>query len=87
LQANTRALKERGHIRFTIEGHCDERGSDRYNLALGDRRANAAKNFLVGQGISASRIEAVSLGEERPFNPGHNEEAWAENRRAHFKLR
>ena len=87
LQSNARAMRERNHIRFSVEGHCDERGSERYNLALGDRRANAAKDFLVAQGISASRLETVSYGEERPKNPGHDEAAWSENRRAHFKMR
>jgi peptidoglycan-associated lipoprotein len=67
-----------------IEGHCDERGTDEYNIALGERRAISAKDYLVTLGISASRISTISYGEERPFDPGHNEEAWAKNRRAHF---
>jgi peptidoglycan-associated lipoprotein len=87
LQSNARGLTERGHVNFTIEGHCDERGSEKYNLALGDRRANATKEFLVAQGIGAARIDTVSYGEERPFDPGHNETAWAKNRRAHFVLK
>ncbi len=70
----------------TIEGHCDERGTNDYNLALGDRRAESAKRFLVDLGISAGRLTTVSYGEERPFDPGHNEEAWAKNRRAHFVI-
>jgi peptidoglycan-associated lipoprotein len=87
LQSNARALRERPQIRITIEGHCDERGSEKYNLALGDMRANAAKDFLVSLGISASRIDTVSYGEERPFCEEHNEECWQLNRRAHFVMR
>ncbi len=68
----------------TIEGHCDDRGTNEYNLALGDRRATSAKNFLVDLGISASRLTAISYGEERPVDLGKNEEAWAKNRRCHF---
>jgi len=84
LNENARALAERSHLRVTIEGHCDERGSEKYNLALGDRRANATKEYLVGQGVSADRMETISYGEERPFASGHDEESWAQNRRAHF---
>lgn len=87
LTANARSLKERMGINLLIEGHCDERGSEKYNLALGDRRANAAKNFLVDQGITAGRMDTISLGEERPFAEGHDETAWAQNRRAHFVLK
>ncbi len=70
----------------TIEGHCDERGTGEYNLALGDRRATSAKNFLVDLGISASRLTTISYGEERPVDLGKNEEAWAKNRRCHFTI-
>jgi len=84
LSGDARALAERSHLRVTIEGHCDERGSEKYNLALGDRRANTAKEFLVGQGVSADRMETVSYGEEKPFATGHDEESWSQNRRAHF---
>ena len=70
--------------RVLIEGHCDERGTNEYNLALGDRRARAAMDFLVKYGVSASRIETISYGEERPFALGHDESAWWQNRRAHF---
>lgn len=87
LMGNARALAERRHLRFTIEGHCDERGSERYNLALGDKRANAARDFLISQGVSAGRIDTISYGEERPFREGSDEAAWAQNRRAHFVLR
>ena len=67
-----------------VQGHCDERGTNEYNLALGERRANSAKNYLVNLGAEAKRINTVSFGEEKPFAQGHNEEAWAQNRRAHF---
>jgi peptidoglycan-associated lipoprotein len=70
----------------TIEGHCDDRGTSEYNLALGDRRATSTKNFLVDLGISASRLTTISYGEERPVDPGQNEEAWAKNRRCHFTI-
>ncbi|MBI4467575.1 MAG: peptidoglycan-associated lipoprotein Pal [Acidobacteria bacterium] len=79
-------LREYPEARVLIEGHCDERGSTEYNLGLGDRRANAAKDFLVSLGISASRIQTVSYGKERPFCFESNEECWQENRRAHFVL-
>ena len=69
------------NVKVQISGHADERGSDEYNLALGNRRATAAKQYLVSHGIDASRVETVSYGEERPIDPGHNEEAWAKNRR------
>jgi peptidoglycan-associated lipoprotein len=84
---NARALKERPNLKLVIEGHCDERGSGTYNLALGDRRANSVKSHLVEHGISAERIDTVSYGEERPSDPGHNEQAWAKNRRGHFVLK
>ena len=87
LRDNARALAERGTLRLVVEGHCDERGSEKYNLALGDMRANSAKEFLVAQGIPADRIETVSLGEEQPFAQGHDESAWSQNRRAHFVLK
>ena len=87
LMANVRALKERPSIMITIEGHCDERGSSKYNLALGDRRAASAKEFLVNQGIAPNRIDIVSYGEERNFCEESNEECWQLNRRAHFVMR
>jgi peptidoglycan-associated lipoprotein len=87
LDSNREAMVERAAIHFTIEGHCDERGSERYNLALGDRRAQAAKQYLVGQGIAAIRLDTISYGEERPFESGHSEDAWARNRRAHFVVK
>jgi peptidoglycan-associated lipoprotein len=72
--------------KLLIEGHCDERGTEQYNLALGDRRANSAKDYLVTLGIDAARIRTVSYGEERPFEDGHDEAAWSQNRRAHLVL-
>ena len=70
--------------KIQIEGHCDERGTIEYNLALGERRANSAKKYLISLGISENRISTISYGEEKPLDPGHTEEAWAKNRRAHF---
>jgi peptidoglycan-associated lipoprotein len=87
LQADARALNERPGIRIMVEGYCDERGSEKYNLALGDRRANAAKDFLVSLGVSSSRIDTTSYGKERSFCEEHNEECWQLNRRAHIVMR
>ena len=70
------------NVRITVEGHCDERGTREYNLALGDRRANAAKNYLVARGIDAGRIRTISYGKERPVALGSDEASWAQNRRA-----
>ena len=77
-------LRENSEATVTIEGHCDDRGTNEYNLALGDRRAESAKAFLVDLGIDASRLTTISYGEERPVDPRQNEEAWAKNRRGHF---
>jgi len=77
-------LRNYPQLRVTIEGHCDERGSTEYNLALGDRRANAVKQYLVGLGISADRLTTVSYGKEKPFCMESNETCWQENRRGHF---
>ncbi|MBN8512540.1 MAG: peptidoglycan-associated lipoprotein Pal [Rickettsiales bacterium] len=74
-------LKDHKLFSLTAEGHCDERGTREYNIALGERRANAVKDFLVGHGISAERIETISYGKERPAVIGDNEEAWSQNRR------
>ncbi len=74
------------YVTVVIEGHCDERGTNEYNLALGDRRAESAKSFLVDLGILPTRLTTVSYGEERPIDPRHNREAWAKNRRAHFVI-
>ncbi|MBP6770806.1 MAG: peptidoglycan-associated lipoprotein Pal [Reyranella sp.] len=75
-------LKKYGNYQITIEGHCDERGTREYNLALGERRANAARQYLIAQGIPASRLKTVSYGKERPDPVGSDEAAWARNRRA-----
>jgi peptidoglycan-associated lipoprotein len=79
-------LKKYGTWVITIEGHTDERGSAEYNLALGERRALAAKNYLISLGIGGDRLRTVSYGKEFPFDPGHDESAWAKNRRAQFML-
>jgi peptidoglycan-associated lipoprotein len=79
-------LKDYPEMRARIEGNCDERGTNEYHLALGERRANSAKNFLVSLGIAADRIEIISYGEERPRALGHNEAAWSQNRRDDFVL-
>lgn len=86
LDAKIPILRNDPSIRLRIEGHADERGSVEYNLALGMRRANAAKQYLASFGLDESRFETVSFGEERPLDPGHNEEAWAKNRRAEFRI-
>ena len=86
VSANADVLKTYRTWVITIEGHCDERGTAEYNLALGDRRALAAKNYLVSLGIAADRVRTVSYGNEFPFDAGHNEGAWSKNRRAHFML-
>jgi peptidoglycan-associated lipoprotein len=86
LQANAAVLKKYPNMQITVEGHCDERGTAEYNLALGERRALAAKNYLVSLGIAADRIKVVSYGKEFPFDPGHDENAWSKNRRAHFVI-
>jgi peptidoglycan-associated lipoprotein len=86
LAADAEVLKTYPTWVVTIEGHCDERGTAEYNLALGDRRALAARNYLVTLGIAADRLRTVSYGKEFPFDPGHDEAAWLKNRRAHFVL-
>ena len=86
LSASADWLKKNPQYSLLVEGHCDERGTEQYNLALGDRRANTAKEYLVTLGVDAGRIRTVSYGEERPFDPGHDEAAWAKNRRAHLVL-
>ena len=86
LTTSANFLKKNAQYNLLIEGHCDERGTEQYNLALGDRRANTAKEYLMTLGIDSSRIRTVSYGEERPFDPGHDESAWAKNRRAHLVL-
>jgi peptidoglycan-associated lipoprotein len=87
LQANASYLKGNSGVQITIEGNCDERGSNEYNLALGKRRAEAAYKYLVDLGVESSRMTTVSYGEEKPAVEGHNELAWAKNRRDDFKVR
>jgi peptidoglycan-associated lipoprotein len=84
LDANAAILKKYPGWTITIEGHCDERGTAEYNLALGEKRALSAKTYLVSLGIPADRLRTVSYGKEFPFDPGHDENAWQKNRRAHF---
>jgi peptidoglycan-associated lipoprotein len=86
LDADAALLKKYPTWVVTIEGHCDERGTAEYNLALGERRAVAARTYLVSLGLSADRLRVVSYGEEFPFDPGHSEDAWTKNRRAHFVI-
>ena len=82
LQTQARYFAQYSNVNFTIEGHADERGTREYNLALGERRANAAKNYLVSLGMPAERIRTVSYGKERPVALGSDESSWAQNRRA-----
>lgn len=87
LDRDAQLLRDHPEVSVTIEGHCDERGTVEYNQALGEKRAQAARDYLVNAGIQAARLQTVSYGKERPFDPGHDESAWAKNRRAHFTLR
>lgn len=84
VEHNVQVLQANPGIRVQLEGHCDERGTAEYNLALGSRRAQAVYDLLVSFGVPASRLETISYGEEVPLDPGHNEAAWAKNRRVHF---
>ncbi len=86
LQANAAVLKKYPTWQVTIEGHCDERGTAEYNLSLGERRALAAKNYLVSLGIPADKVRTVSYGKEFPFDAAHEDAAWSKNRRAHFVI-
>jgi peptidoglycan-associated lipoprotein len=87
LDANAQWLKSNDSQLVLIEGHCDERGTNEYNLALGERRAKSTMNYLVSQGVQASRITIISYGEERPVCTQHNEECWSKNRRAQFLVK
>jgi peptidoglycan-associated lipoprotein len=84
--ANWLKAREGANYHLLVEGHCDERGTEQYNLALGDRRANSARDFLMTLGVDGSRIRTVSYGEERPFDEGHDDAAFAQNRRSHLVL-
>jgi peptidoglycan-associated lipoprotein len=86
LKENAALLMQYPKVKIQTEGHCDERGTNEYNLALGERRANAAKKYLLSLGISPDRISTISYGEEKPLDAGHNEEAWFKNRRGHFVI-
>ena len=86
LEANAEVLQRYSSWIVTIEGHCDERGTAEYNLGLGERRALAAQQYLAELGVGAERVRTVSYGKEFPFEPGHDEAAWAANRRAHFVI-
>ena len=84
--ANWLKGKDGASYNLLVQGHCDERGTEQYNLALGDKRANIAKEYLQTLGVDGARMRTVSYGEERPFDPGHDESAWQKNRRAHLVL-
>lgn len=84
LQANADWLAKYPTVKVRVEGHCDERGTAQYNLALGEKRADAVKDYLVSLGIAASRLEIISYGKEKPLDPSQTEDAWAKNRRAQF---
>jgi len=84
LKENAALLMKNPGVKIQIEGHCDERGTVEYNLALGERRANSAKRYLSSLGLTGDRISTISYGKEKPLDPGHNEEAWTKNRRDHF---
>ncbi len=84
MEKNAQVMLDHPDIKIEIQGNCDERGTNEYNLALGEKRAKAAKDYLVMMGVSPDRISIVSLGEEKPLDPGHNEAAWAKNRRDDF---
>lgn len=86
VQYNADIMKGKDSVVVQIEGHCDERGGVQYNFALGEKRANAVKKRMVQLGITGERVKVISYGKERPLDPGHNEEAWAKNRRANFVI-
>lgn len=86
LKENAAILLKYPDVKIQIEGHCDERGTAEYNLALGERRANSVKKYLISLGVPAERLSTISYGKEMPLDPGHNEEAWAKNRRAHLTI-
>ena len=86
LKGNADFLKKLPNVKIQIEGHCDERGTEEYNLALGERRASSTKKYLLSLGIGGERVSTISYGEAKPFDPNHQEEAWSKNRRAHFLI-
>jgi len=87
LDGNADYLKQNADVKVQIEGHCDERGTNEYNLALGERRSESAKKFLTDLGLAASRFTTISYGEEKPLDTGKTEVAWSKNRRAHFVVK
>jgi len=87
LEDNVRYLEQNPGLLVQIEGHCDERGTEEYNLALGQRRAESVREYMVRRGIDPARLTTISYGEERPADPGHDETAWAQNRRVTFVIR
>ncbi|MGE3261846.1 MAG: OmpA family protein [Bacteriovoracia bacterium] len=86
LKNNIRIMKDNPTLNIQIEGHCDERGGIQYNLALGEKRANAVKQQVLAGGVAGSRVNTISMGKEKPIAPGSGEEAWAKNRRANFAI-
>ena len=86
LSKNAELLGKNPSAKVSIEGHCDERGSDEYNMALGERRARAAQDYLVNLGVQSERLSTISYGEEKPADPGHDEAAWSKNRRGEFVI-
>lgn len=84
LEYNAEVLRDRAELKVVLEGHCDERGTADYNMALGAERAKAAREALISLGVTANRLDTISYGEEVPLDPSHNESAWAKNRRVHF---
>ncbi|TMQ70042.1 MAG: peptidoglycan-associated lipoprotein Pal [Candidatus Eisenbacteria bacterium] len=87
LDKDAKMLRDNPTVNITIEGHCDERGTEEYNQSLGERRAQAAQDYLVAAGISASRLQTISYGKDKPFATGHDDASWQQNRRAHFTVR
>lgn len=86
LDNNVKFLKDHGNVKVQVEGHCDERGSVQFNLALGEKRAKSVREYLVGHGVDSARISTISLGKEKPVSFGHDEESWSKNRRANFAI-
>jgi peptidoglycan-associated lipoprotein len=86
LKANAQILKDKASVKIQVEGHCDQRGGIQYNIALGEKRANSVKKFLIEQGISADRLSVISFGKERPVDSAENDASYAKNRRANFAV-
>jgi peptidoglycan-associated lipoprotein len=86
LEANAQWLKQHSAVKILVEGHCDERGTEEYNLALGEKRAKSTMDYLVSLGLPSEKIRIISYGKSQPLDPGHDESAWAKNRRAQFLI-